>query len=327
MGIFGHHHHHHGHGHSHDHDHDHDQGHDHEHSHSGHGGGDPSRALTRAMLVTILFMVVELVGGWYANSLALISDGVHMLTDVGAMLLSLFALWMARRPRTLVMSFGYHRAEILGALFSGLAIWLLAGFLVYEAVIRMSAPPEVHGVMVFVIAMIGLVANLASMKMLHSSKQHNINVRAAYLHLVADSLGSVGAVIAGAVLWATDWRPIDPIITLIFSALMLFSSWELVKEAVGVLMEGSPAHVDPKTILTTLKSLPGVTEVHDLHVWSVSSGRLALSVHLIAEDAGATLAAANEALRSKHSIRHTTIQVEHPSRFERANCYDCDPEA
>jgi cobalt-zinc-cadmium efflux system protein len=297
--------------------------HDHGHGHSHHGSA--SASIVQAIIVTVVFMLVEFAGGWYANSLALISDGAHMLTDVGAMLLSLFAVWVSRRPSTPSMSFGYHRAEILGALASGLLIWLLSGLLVYEAFHRLREPPEVQGPMVFVIATIGLAANLLCMRLLHHAKHENMNARAAYLHMFSDVLGSVGAIIAGAVLWLTGWRPIDPIVTLLFAALMLVSSWSLVREAVAVLMESTPASHDPARVLADLTALPGVREAHDLHIWSVSSGRLALSVHLVAESAEGTLLAANGLLEQRYGIIHTTIQVEHPDRFRSDRCYDCAP--
>lgn len=307
----------HPHNHSHQHDHSDDQGHSHGRAH----GSQPATAVLKALVVTLVFMVVEAVGGFMANSLALVSDAAHMLTDSGALLLSLFVIWIARRPSTPTMSFGYHRVEILGALASGLAIWAIAGFLVYEAVVRMSSPPEVHGPMVFIIATIGLGANLISMKFLHGA-HHNLNVRAAYLHLLADCLGSVGAMIAGGVIWATGWRPIDPIVTVVFSALMLFSSWELVKESLTILMESAPKHINPKDVQADLAAIATVQEVHDLHIWSVSSGKLALSVHLISKEPS-VLARANEVLREKYGVMHTTIQVEHPDQFQSDRCYDC----
>ncbi len=299
--------------------------HDHEHHSHHHVNNKGPAAIKRAIFVTFLFMIIELVGGWLANSLALVSDGAHMLTDIGAMLLSLFAFWVARRPSTPTMSFGYHRAEILGALMSGLLIWLISGILIYEALMRIQAPPKVEGPLVFVIATIGLAANLVSMWMLRSTKDENLNTRAAYLHLISDSLGSVGAIIAGLVLWFTDWRPIDPIITILFAALMLFGSWSLVKEAVGVLMESAPSHVDPTEVKNNLQAIKGVIEAHDLHIWTVSSGRLALSVHLISENTESVLMIANDLLKQKHGIIHTTIQVEHPNRFQSERCYDCVP--
>lgn len=261
-----------------------------------------------------------------ANSLALLSDAGHMLTDVGAMLLSLFAIWVSRRPKTVTMSFGYHRAEILGALASGLMIWMLSGVLVYEAFDRLHSPPEVNASLLLWIATAGLGANLAAMKMLHSAKKENINVRAAYLHLLADSLGSVGAIIAGAILLFTGWRPIDPIISIIFAILMLYSSWHLVKESVSILMESTPAGVDPLDVMAELRRIAGIHEVHDLHIWSVSSGRLALSVHLVALDTEHVLSAANALLEKKYGIIHTTIQVEHPENFSSERCYDCEPQ-
>lgn len=306
------------------HEHGHSHGHSHHHHRHAHGAEAP-KLMIRAIGITVFFMIVELVGGWMANSLALISDAAHMLTDVGAMLLSLFALWVAKRPSTPTMSFGYHRAEILGALTSGLMIWLISGFLIYEAIVRIQSPPEVQGPIVFVVASIGLAANLFSMWMLHQAKEDNINIRAAYLHLLSDSLGSVGAIIAGAVLSITHWRPIDPIVTILFALLMLYSSWSLVKEAVGVLMESTPRHVDPTQVRNDLQGIVSVQEAHDLHIWSVSSGKLALSVHLISLETETVLRAANELLQVKYGIAHTTIQIEHPDRFDSERCYDCVP--
>lgn len=284
---------------------------------------DASVSLKRALWITVAFMFVEAIGGYFANSLALLSDAAHMLTDVGAISLSLFALWVSRRPSTPTMSFGYHRAEILGALASGLAIWLLAGLLSYEAILRLKSPPAVQGPIVFVVAAIGLCANLASMWMLHRNRDENMNIRAAYLHMIADALGSIGALIAGAVLWFTDWRPIDPIVTIFFSLMMLVGSWRLVRESVGVLMESTPAHLDPEEVRRELQALPGVKEAHDLHIWTVSSGRLALSVHLISTEYENVLNSANQVLLDRYGIKHTTIQVEHPERFQSDRCYDC----
>lgn len=307
----------------HDHGHSHGASADHHHGHR-HGDGDRhGRALHRAAGITVFFMVVEAVGGWWANSLSLLSDSAHMLTDVGALLLSAFVLWVARRPSTPQMSFGYHRAEILGALVSGIAIWGLSGFLVYEAVLRIQDPPPVNGPIVFGIAGIGLVSNLFSLSVLRPAQGTNLNLRAAYLHVLGDMLGSLGALAAGLVLWLTGWRPIDPIVTLGIAALMLLNSWALVREAVAVLMESAPAGVDPVAIREALSALPHVREVHDLHIWSVTSGRLALSAHVISERNEEVLSAANALLEDRYGIRHTTLQIEHPERFRSERCYDC----
>ena len=306
--------------------HSHSHGKEHLHSHEHHGmKGQAPRVIIRAIVVTLFFMGIELAGGILSNSLALISDAAHMLTDVGAMLLSLFALWVAQRPSTPTMSFGYHRAEILGALVSGLLIWLISGVLIYEAYLRMESPPEVKGPIVFIVATIGLAANLVSMWMLHSAKDENLNVKAAYLHMLSDSLGSVGAIIAGAVLWITNWRLIDPIVTFVFAALMLVSSWSLIKEAIEILMESAPSHINPEQIKHDLEEISDVQEVHDLHVWTVSSHKLALSVHLVSEKSHSVLESVNHILEEKHGIRHTTIQIEHPKEFESERCYDCVP--
>jgi cobalt-zinc-cadmium efflux system protein len=328
-------HHHHGpiHGHDHDHPHAHrEPGHahgcddDHGHSHGlghAHHHGRSGRSLQRALLVTLVFMVVEWVAGVYSNSLALMSDAAHMLSDAGALLFSLFVIWMARKPATPRMSYGWHRAEILGALASGISIWFIAGFLIYESVLRFISPEDVQAPVVFVVALVGLAANLASLGMLWRDRHTQINVRAAYLHVISDSLGSVGAVIAGAVLWWTGWRPIDPLITVIFSVLMLVNSWGLVKEAILILMEHAPLNLDPSLIKKDLAAIAGVREVHDLHIWSVTSGKLALSVHLISDSTESPLPAANAMLVDKYAIQHTTIQIEHPDRFQSARCYDC----
>jgi cobalt-zinc-cadmium efflux system protein len=310
------------------HNHDHEG---HEHGHEHHHGSEnraPS-AILRAIWITLVFMLIEAIGGYFANSLALISDAAHMLTDIGAMLLSLFALWVSRRPSNNKMTFGYHRAEILGALASGLAIWLIAGVLVYESILRLHSPPEVNGPIVIVVASIGLIANLLSMRMLHNAKHENMNVKAAYLHMASDALGSIGAIVAGLTLALTHWRPIDPIVTIFFSILMLLGSWNLVKEAVGVLMESTPAGIDLETVRSTLQALATVKEAHDLHIWTVSSGRLALSVHLIVEsldtgsDRKSVLTAATELLEEKFNIFHTTIQIEDQGSFQSERCYDC----
>jgi cobalt-zinc-cadmium efflux system protein len=291
----------------------------------GTSGGTAPRLIWQAIVITLIFMAIELVGGWISNSLALISDAAHMLTDVGAMLLSLFALWFAKRPSTPVMSFGYHRAEILGALVSVLLIWMISGLLIFEAISRLQSPPEVKGPIVFIVATVGLGANLLSMRILHGAQGHNINVRAAYLHLLSDALGSIGAIIAGLVLWLTGWQPIDALITILFAVLMLVSSWSLLKETIAVLMESTPTHVDPTQVSNDLKALPGVVECHDLHIWSVSRGRLALSVHLISKKAESLLDQAHQMLEDKYGIAHTTIQIEHPEKFQSERCYDCVP--
>ena len=273
-------------------------------------------------------MAVELVGGYLANSLALISDGIHMFMDGGALLLSLFVAWVSKREAPRGYTYGYQRVEILGALLNGLLVWLISGFLIYESIDRFRAPPDVKGGMVFWIATLGLVSNLASLYFLHRSAKENLNVKSAYLHVVTDSIGSVGAMAAGAVIALTGMQIADPIITVVLAALMLWSSWSLVKEAVGILLERSPAHLQMEEIEQSLRLLDGVRGIHDLHVWTLSSGSIALSVHLIGEtsrDMGELLHEAAHILEERFSITHTTIQVEPEGSDLSNHCADCGP--
>jgi cobalt-zinc-cadmium efflux system protein len=226
------------------------------------------------------------------------------------------------------MTFGYHRVEILGALVSGVGIWAIAAWLVYESIERLAEPPEVHGQMVSAIAFIGLMANLISIRLLHKAQGENLNVRAAYLHVAADALGSIGALVAGLVLWFTGWRPIDPIITLAMAALMVFSSWNLVRESMAILLESTPAHVDLGKVVHALKEVKGILDVHDLHVWSLSSGRTAMSAHVVAEagvETGVLLVQATQILDEQFGLHHTTLQFEQPDARPSEHCEDCEP--
>ncbi len=281
-----------------------------------------SRALTIALWIAFAFMVVEVIGGLVANSLALMTDALHMFTDVGAMVIGLIVLRITRIPRTPKMSYGYHRAEVLGALASALSLWALSGVLIYEAIKRLIYPPEVKGPIVFIVALFGLSANFLMMKALHSTKSDNLNLKAAYLHVLGDLAGSCGVILGGLLLWITKWNPIDPIITLIFTLFILYGTGKLIKQAAVILMEAAPGHVDPLQIEKDLASIDGIVEVHDLHIWSVSSTKSALSVHLIANQPENALKEAHRIIES-HGIKHMTVQVERPDAFERKYCYDC----
>ena len=281
-------------------------------------------ALHRSLWIAVVFMGIEVVGGWIANSLALISDAMHLFTDVGALLLGIIVARMARWPATPTMSYGYHRAEILGALVSAASLWALSGVLIYESVFRFFQPETVDGPLVFYIASAGLIANLWMMKILHPSQGHSLNIRAAYLHVLGDVLGSVGVIISGIILWTTHWNMIDPIITIFFTLTILRSSGKVIKETIGVLMESTPEGIDPEAVQQALEQLPGVREVHDLHIWSASHHKIVLSVHLIADSHSDALAEAHRLLEAKFGIRHMTIQVEDPKLFEPKYCYDCE---
>lgn len=290
----------------------------------GHGKHVHGKALNTALIIAFIFMIVEVIGGIVANSLALISDALHLFTDVGALFLSLVVLKITHFPSTPKMSYGYHRAEILGALASALSLWGLCGVLIYEAITRLISPPEVKGPIVLVIASIGFIANLMMMRVLHGSQRENLNVRAAYLHVIGDLLGSVGVILSGAILWITGWNPIDPIISILFSLGIVYGSGKIIKQTIGILMESTPEGIDSMAIQKDLSEIRGVKEIHDLHIWAVSAKKVALSVHIVAENTHTALNDAHRLIEKKYNISHMTIQVEDPAHFKPRYCYDCD---
>lgn len=289
-------------------------------SHTVHG-----KALYGTLVIALVFMIIEVVGGIFASSLALFSDALHLLTDVGALVLALIVLKIAHLPPTATMSYGYQRAEVLGALANALVLWIICAFLIYEGIKRLSHPEIVKGPIVFFIAAIGMVANIIMMRRLHASHTHNLNMRAVYLHILGDLLGSIGVLLSGAILWMTGWNLIDPIITLLFTAAIICSTWKMIVESIRILMESTPEGVDPLAVERDLEAIEGVTEVHDLHIWTVASQNIALSVHLVTGKPQLSLKEAHQMLEKRHGIRHMTIQVEDPSSFEPKFCYDCDP--
>ncbi len=220
------------------------------------------------------------------------------------------------------MTYGYHRAEILGALASSLSLWGLSLMLIYQSAHRLAYPETVEGPVVFVIACVGLLANLWMMRLLHKHHTHNLNMRAAYLHVVGDLLGSVGVIIGGALLWYTGWNPIDPIITILFTLSILYSSGKVIRQTIRILMESAPEGIDAHAIQKDLEAIPGVKEVHDLHIWSVATNNLALSAHLVTDSPQKALKEAHLVIEKKYKISHMTIQVEDPAHFESQYCYD-----
>jgi len=260
--------------------------------------------------------LIELAGGLYANSLALLADAAHMLTDLAALGLSLFALKISSRPATHSKTFGYLRAEILAALANGIFLILIGIYIFYESYQRFREPPEVKSLPMLLVAATGLLANIATAALLFRSRQQNLNLRGAFLHVIGDTLGSIGAIIAGVLIMVRQWYLADPIVSAIVGALVLYSSWKLVAESVDVLLEGTPPHLKIASILTDLGALNGITSVHDLHVWSITSGLTAMSCHLVLkenEDAARVLADSSRLMREKYRIEHTTIQIEFES--------------
>jgi len=295
--------------------------HDHAgHDHHGHAATAESssaqvrRALALALVLTGGFALVEAAGGWIAGSLALLSDAGHMITDAAALGLALFAHKVAQRPPSARASYGYARAEVLAAFVNALAMLLIVGAIVVEAVRRLAAPQPVEGALVFAIAAAGLAVNLLCAWLLSRAKG-SVNARAALLHVVGDLLGSVAAMVAGAVIIATGWMPIDPLLSIVVSLLILRSTWRLLRQTTGVLMEAVPAHLDYDAIGARLAALPGVRDVHDLHVWNMSAQDVALSAHVGLADGAqwhATLAAAQRLLREEYRITHVTLQPDWP---------------
>ncbi len=264
------------------------------------------------LLITGGFMVAELVGGVLSNSLALLADAGHMLTDVLALALSLIAMRLAMRPPSQERTFGYVRLEILAALINGAVLLGISVWIAWEAWSRLQAPQEVDAPLMMVVAVLGLLVNLAGAGLLKEHAGDNLNVRGAYLHVLGDLLGSVGAIGAGAIILLTGWTPADPLASIIIAGLILLGAWRLVREATEVLLEMVPRHVDMTEVLKELRAIPNLEDVHDLHVWTLTSGFVALSGHGVLEDPTRHQAVLDE-IRERmgaRGIEHVTFQLE-----------------
>ena len=278
-------------------------------------------AVRTGLALAAVLCVVELVGGYLTNSLALVSDAAHVLTDLGALGLTLFALRLASRAASDTKTYGYYRAEILAALVNGAVLWAIVVFIAAEAWRRLREPPAVAGGGMLVVALLGLLVNLFVVLRLREHRTHSLNLRGAYLHVLSDLLGSAGTVVAGAVILSTGWTAADSVASALIASLILVGSWALVREAVDVLMEAVPAHVDVDSLRRALERVPGTAEVHDLHVWSLTTGRYALSAHAVMNaaahhtgDGDRVLAAMADLCAREFHIDHVTIQIEYESR-------------
>ncbi|CAH0119504.1 Cadmium, cobalt and zinc/H(+)-K(+) antiporter [Paenibacillus sp. CECT 9249] len=303
------HHHHHGIGH-----------HQHHHGAGGHSHGDNregnKKGLLIAFVITTSIMVLEFAGGLVTGSLALLSDSGHMLSDASSLLLSLVAMIFAAKAASPKRTFGFYRFEILAALFNGVTLFVIAFFIIKEACERFYNPPEVASGSMMLIASIGLAANMISawMLMRKGDVKNNVNLRSAYLHVLGDMLGSVGAIVAGLVMLVFGWYVADPIISVVVALLILRGAWGVLKQAVHILMEGTPDNIDHDEVKQTLQSIDGVVDVHDLHIWTVTSGFHALSCHMRVDndaDSQAVLQQAIHRLETEYGITHSTIQTEH----------------
>lgn len=279
-----------------------------------------TRRLTWAMVITSVYFFAELAGGFLTNSLALLSDAGHMLSDIAALGLSLFAFRMAQRPATNKRTYGYHRMEILAALLNGLMLWLIVGFIFQTAYNRFFDPPEVKSQAMVVVALIGLGVNIAAGFLLYGSRHECLNIRGAFLHVLGDALGSLGAIVAGLVMIFTGWYVADPLISVFIGLLILYTSWNLVRESLDILMQSVPKEVDLGEVQGAMEQIGGVVKIHDLHVWTVTSGIHTLTAHAVLEDLRDPHQVLNDMeamLRDRFRIEHTTIQLEVEDRTAR----------
>jgi cobalt-zinc-cadmium efflux system protein len=289
--------------------------HSHSHGHHHHGAASARnrKRLTFALALAAVYMLAEAAGGWLTGSLALLADAGHMLSDVAALGLSLFAMWMARRPATSRRTYGYRRMEILAALVNGATLVALSLFVLAEAWERFRNPPEVDAAGLMGIAAGGLLVNLASLWILHEGRDESLNVRGAWLHVLTDALGSVQAIAAGVLIWAFGWRWADPAASVLISLLVIYSSWSLLKEATAVLMEHAPSHIDVDEVRRAVAAIPGVLAIHDLHVWTITSGMESLSAHVVVREERygcETLGEIRSVLHDRFGLHHTTVQME-----------------
>ena len=303
------------------HRHEHD---DHPHHDHHHSAADNRRRLTFVLCLTAVYMVAEAVGGYLVNSLALLSDAGHMLSDVASIALAMFALWFSSRPANPKKTYGYFRLEILAALANGVTLVVISLLIFYEALQRLKQPEAVGGVEVMLIATGGLLINGVSAWLLHSASADNLNMRGAFLHVISDALGSVGAILAGVAVWQFGWTIADPVVSVLMCLLIVFSSWQLIHDSVNVLLEGTPSHLNVRAIIEAMQGVDRVVGVHDLHVWSIGSGKDALSAHVtIAAGAShkATLEELQKTLLAEFNISHVTIQIEMPDEEESMRLY------
>jgi len=289
---------------------------DHAHSH-----GSNRRRLIAVLVLTFAYMLAEAIGGFLTNSLALLSDAGHMLADVASLVLALLALWFGSRPVTTRKTYGYYRMEILAALANGATLAVISLLISYEAFHRFKTPEDVKGFEVTLIAFGGLAVNAVSAFVLHSASRDNLNMRGAFLHVMGDALGSVGAIVAGVLIWRWGWTLADPLISIAMCLLIIYSSWQLIRESVNILLEGTPSHINIRAVVEAMHTVPGVADVHDLHVWTISSEMEALSAHVTIEPGVAhrkVLEGLQARLRSEFNIGHVTIQIELSDETETA---------
>ncbi|WP_137934947.1 cation diffusion facilitator family transporter [Mesorhizobium comanense] len=279
----------------------------------GTAAGRHKSRLAGALALTTTFMAVEVIGGLWTGSLALLADAAHMLTDAGGLALALIAIRFAERPATPQKTYGYVRMEVLSALTNAVVLLLLTIYIFYEAYKRFLNPPEILGGPMLAVALVGLAVNLISMKLLSAGSSESLNVKGAYFEVLSDMLGSLGVIVAAAIVMLTGWTLADPIIGAGIGLFIIPRTWILLRQAIHILMEGTPPEVDITLLERKLLDIPGVTAVHDLHVWTITSGIDAMTCHLVVTDmaqARTTLVSAQETMRADFGLTHTTMQIE-----------------
>jgi cobalt-zinc-cadmium efflux system protein len=298
--------------------HQHGGAHDHGLGHS-HASDAPVRSLRIALGLTAVLLVVEVIGGFLSNSIALLADAGHMLTDVAALALALFVAWFSKQPETPRKTYGYLRWEILAAFVNGATLLLISAWILWEAVIRLRAAEQIKGGLMLVVAVGGLIVNLIAARVLARSSSHNMNARGAYLHVLGDLLASVGTVAAAILIRYTGWLMADPIASILTTVLIMSGAWRLVRESVDILLESTPAHIPLPAVRGQLEAIPGIESVHDLHVWAVTPAVVAMSAHCIVrqpEQHQHVLEHVHDAMRL-FGIEHVTIQLEREEMLER----------
>lgn len=278
-------------------------------------GAKHNKSLKIVFVITATYLVIEVVVGFISNSLALLSDAAHMLTDVGGQALALFAIWMTAKPKTNRKTYGYYRVEILAALTNAIVLIFISGFILYEAWQRFRNPPAIAGGPMLIVAFCGLIVNLIGMKILSAGSKESINIKGAFLEVVSDMLSSVGVIIAGVVILFTGWFYIDPVISALIGLFILPRTFRLLKESVDILLEGAPAGLDYLAVEKCITERPGVIAVNDLHIWTITSGVNALSAHVVVKDdfklseIGELVRSIKEHLIRDFGINHSTLEI------------------
>jgi cobalt-zinc-cadmium efflux system protein len=280
------------------------------------------KVLSWSLVLTGLFVIVEVASGIHAHSLALLSDAGHNFTDALALLLAWFAVYYGRKPPDESRTYGYHRAGVLAAFVNALSLLILAGYILYESYHRWRAPQKVDDLTMLVVAALGLVVNASIMWGLRAGRGHDINVRSAWAHMLGDALGSVGIIAGALVIRYTGWERVDPLLSALIGILIVWTAWDIIKESLNILLEGLPRGLDLQAVVGAMREVPAVFDVHDVHIWSLGSSTHALSCHVLIQDvppsaSDSILRDLNAVLEKRFQICHTTVQFEH------ANCTGC----